>query len=176
MGKSVRWVIVALALTFASAFIAWAILFGGNLHARFQADSLVAAVRSMQVGSTTLEETRPLLERYRASTLPASFTGQYEADKGFYVRVGHENMERLAERFYFWRYVGLAFWGAGAEMYFRNGRLRELRFSVVTEVNRQRQFREGFSLTTEQSLGNNEFDMSGGHMTGSSRHQSESLW
>lgn len=170
MGKSVRCIIAALAVTSAGAFITWAILFGVNLHSRFQAQSLVAAVRSMQVGSTTLEETRPLLERYRASTLPGSLTGQYGADTGFYVSVGHENIERLTERFYFLRYVGLAFWGAGAEMYFRNGRLCELRFSVGTEVNRHGEFREGLSLTTEQSLGKNEFDMSGGHVTGGSRY------
>ena len=160
----------ALALTVAGAFLAWAILFGVNLHARFQAQSLVAAMRSMQVGSTTLEEIRPLLERYRASTLPASFTGQYLADAGFYIGLGHENIERLRERFYFFRYVGLAFWGAGGEMYFRNGRLCELRFSVGTEVNRKGEFREAFSLTTEQSLGKNEFVMSGGHVTGGGRY------
>jgi hypothetical protein len=164
----VRWVGVLIVLTVAGFFLAWAILFGINLHARFQAQSLVAAVRSMQVDSTTLEETRPLLERYRASTLPASFTGQYLADTGFYINVGHESIEKLGERFYFLRHFGLAFWGAGAEMYFRNGRLCELRFSVETEVNRKGEFREGFSLTTEQSLGKNEFVMSGGHVTGGS--------
>jgi hypothetical protein len=140
----VRWVGVLIVLTVGGFFLAWAILFGINLHARFQAQSLVAVVRSMQVDSTTLEETRPLLERYRASTLPASFTGQYLADTGFYINVGHESIERLGERFYFLRYVGLAPWGAGAEMYFRNGRLCELRFSVGTEVNRKGEFREGF--------------------------------
>lgn len=168
--RRVRWVAAALALTAAGTFLAWAILFGINLHARFQAQSVAAAVRSMQVGSTTLEESRPLLERYRASTVPASFTGQYLADTGFYINVGHANLERLGERFYFLRYAGLAFWGAGAEMYFRNGRLCELRFSVGTEVSRKGKFREGFSLTTEQSLGKNEFVMSGGHVTGGSRY------
>ena len=44
----------------------------------------------------------------------------------------------------------------------------ELKFSVGTEVDRKGEFREGYSLTTEQSLGNNEFIMSGGHMTGGS--------
>lgn len=170
MDKSIRWAIATLALTSASAFVAWAILFGVDLHSRFQAQSLVAAVRSMQVGSITLEETRPLLERYHASALPVSLTGQYEADTGFYVSVSHENIQRLSERFYFLRYAGLAFWGAGAEMHFRNGRLCELRLSVGTEVNRKEQFREGFDLTTEQSIGKNEFVMSGGHVTGASRY------
>ena len=55
-------------------------------------------------------------------------------------------------------------------MYFRIGRLCELEFSVGTEVNRKGDFREGFSLTTEQSLGKNEFVMSGGHVTGGSRY------
>ena len=164
----VRWVGVLIVLTVAGFFLAWAILFGINLHARFQAQSLVAAVRSMQVGSTTLEESRPLLERQRASTLPASLTGQYMADTGFYIRVGHENW--LRERFYFLRYVGLAPWGAGAEIYFRDGRLCELRFSVGTEVNKKEEFREAFSLTTEQSLGKNPFEISGGHVTGGSRY------
>ena len=168
--RRVRWVVAALSLMAAGAFLAWAILFGVNLHARFQGQSLAAAVRSMQVGSTTLEETRPLLERYRANTVPASFTGQYLADTGFYINVGHENIEKLGERFYFLRYVGLAFWGAGAEMYFRNGRLCELTFSFGTEVSRKGDFREGFSLTTEQSLGKNKFIMSGGHVTGGSRY------
>ena len=155
-------------LTVAGLFLAWAVLFGINLHARLQAQSLVVAMRSMQVDSTTLEETRPLLERYHASPVPASFTGQYLADIGFYINVGQESIERLGERFYFLRHVGLAFWGAGAEMYFRNGRLCELKFSVGTEVNRKGEFREGFSLTTEQSLGKNEFVLSGGHVTGGS--------
>ena len=124
----------------------------------------------MQVGVTTLEETRPLLKRYRASTLPALYTGQHSADAGFYVNVRNESIENLRERFYFLRYVGLAHWGAGAEMYFRNGHLCELRFGVGTEVNRKADFREGFFLSTEQSLGKNEFDMSGGHVTGGSRY------
>ena len=107
---------------------------------------------------------------YRASTLPASFTRQYSADLGFDIDVRNENIESLRERFYFLRYVGLASWGAGAEMYFRNGRLCELRFSVGTEVNRKGDYREGFSLSTEQSIGKNEFGMSGGHVTGGSRY------
>lgn len=166
----VRWVGVLIVLTVAGFFLAWAILFGINLHARFQAQSLVEAVRSMQVGVTTLEETRPLLEQYRASTLLALYTDQYSADAGFAISVSHEDIEDLRERFYFLRYVGLAPWGTGTEMYFRNGRLCELRFSVGTEVNRKGDFREGFSLTTEQSLGKNEFEMSGGHVTGGSRY------
>jgi len=35
----------------------------------------------------------------------------------------------------------------------------ELKFSVGTEVDRKGEFREGYSLTTEQCLGNNEFIM-----------------
>jgi hypothetical protein len=124
----------------------------------------------MQVGVITLEETGPLLERYRASTLPALYTGQYAADAGFDINVSHEEIENLRERFYFLRYLGLAPWGAGTEMYFRNGRLCELRFSVGTEVSRKGESREAFALTTEQSLGENEFDMSGGHVTGGSRY------
>jgi hypothetical protein len=166
----VRWVGALIVLTVAGVLLAWAILFGISLHARFQAQSLVVAVRSMQVGSTTLEETRPILARYHASTLPALYTDQYSADVGFSVHVGHENIEGLGERFYFLRYVGLAPWGAGAEIYFKNGRLCELRFSVGTEVNRKGDFREGFDLSTEQSLGKNEFVMSGGHVTGGSRY------
>ena len=166
----VRWVGGLIILMVTSAFLEWAIFFGINLHSRFQAQSLVEAVRSMQVGVTTLEETRPLLKRYRASTLPASFTRQYSADLGFDIDVRNENIESLRERFYFLRYVGLASWGAGAEMYFRNGRLCTLRFGVGTEVNRNGDFREGFSLTTEQSLGVNEFYISGGHVTGGSRY------
>lgn len=168
--RRVRWLVAALALTVAGAFLAWAIPFGINLHARFRAQSLVTAVRSMQVGSTTLEETRPLLERYRANTIPAFYLVSHSADAGFYMHVGHESMKRLEERFYFFRYAGLAFWDAGAAMYFRDGRLCELSFSVQTEVNRKGDFREGFYLSTEQSLGNNEFSMSGGHMTGGSRY------
>jgi hypothetical protein len=168
--RRVRWILATLTLTVAGAFLAWAILFGISLHARFQAQSLVVAVRSMQVGSATLQETRPLLERYRAGTLPTSFTTQYLADTGFYIRLGHDNIERLGERFYFLRYIGLAPWGAVAEMSFRKGRLCELRFSVGTEVNRNSEFREGLYLTTEQFLGKNEFVMSGGHMTGGSRY------
>jgi hypothetical protein len=50
----------------------------------------------------------PKLYRYRASTLPASVTGQYSGDTGFYITVGDEIIERLSERFYFLRYVGLS--------------------------------------------------------------------
>ncbi len=123
----------------------------------------------MQVGSTTLEETRLILAQYHANTLPALYTDQYKADAGFSVQVGYEN-EELRERFYFLRYVGLAPWSAGAEIYFKNGRLCELRFSVATEVKRKGDFREGFDFSTEQSLGKNEFNMTGGHMTGGSRY------
>ncbi len=37
--RRVRWVLAVLALTAAGAFLAWAILFGVNLPARFQAQS-----------------------------------------------------------------------------------------------------------------------------------------
>jgi hypothetical protein len=168
--RRVRWVGVLVLLTVAGFLLPWAILFGLNLHARFQAQSLVEAVGSMRVGVTTLEDTRLLLKQYRASTLSDFYTSQYSADAGFDINVSHEDIENLRERFYFLRYVGLAPWGASTEMYFRNGRLCELRFSVGTEVNRKVDFREGFSLTTEQSLGKNEFEMSGGHVTGGSRY------
>ena len=125
--RRIRWVVAAPVLTAAGAFLAWAILLGVNLHARFKAQSLVVAIRSMQVGSTTLEETRPILARYRASALPASFIGPHSADIGFGISVRHETMEKVGERFYFLRYVGLAPWGAVTEIYFRKGRLCELR-------------------------------------------------
>jgi hypothetical protein len=49
-------------------------------------------------------------------------------------------------------------------------RLCESRFSAGTEVNREGDSRKGFYLSTEQSLGKNEFIISGGHMTGGSRY------
>ena len=174
MGKArIRWarrVGALMALMAGGTFLAWAVLFAINLQARFQAQSLVIAVRSMQVGSTTLEETRPLLARYRANALDATYTRQYSADIGFVIHVGHEHIEELGERFYFLRYAGLAPWGVGTEMYFRSGRLCELRLGAGTEVNKKEGFREGVDLSTEQSLGNKEFEMSGGHMTGGSRY------
>jgi hypothetical protein len=102
--RRVRWVIAALALTTACAFLAWAIL----LAARAFSGAIPCGRSTFyEVGSTTLEETRPILARYRASTLPASVTGQYSGDTGFYI-VGDEIIERLGERLYFLRYVGLS--------------------------------------------------------------------
>jgi len=65
----VRWIGVLTVLTVAGFLLASTIFFGLNPHARFQAQSLVQTVGSMQVGVTTLEDTRLLLKQYQASTL-----------------------------------------------------------------------------------------------------------
>ena len=117
--RGVRFALAALALTAAGGFLLWVILFGISLHARFQAQSLIVALRSMQVGSTTLEEARPTLTQYRFSTVPDSFARSYSADTGFDITVGDKFIERLSERFYFLRYLGLALWDSDAAMYFR---------------------------------------------------------
>jgi len=73
----------------------------------------------------------------------------------------------LGERFYFLRYVGLASWWAGTEMYFRDGTLCVLRFSMETETTKRYQFRDGYHLqTTASSERKTEFMMSGGAMDG----------
>ncbi len=162
MFRRVRFARNALALTVACTLLLWAILFGVNLHRRLQAQSVVAALRTMQVGSTTLEEARPILARYHAATLPASFTNQYSADYGFWIAEANPIPDRLTDRFYFLRYLGLGLWESYTEIYFRNGRLCLLRFSFWTEVTRKQEFRQGFCLETRQSLGEKEFEMSGG--------------
>jgi hypothetical protein len=163
--RLIRFARTALALT-AAALLLWATLFGVNLRRRFRAQSVVMALRSMQVGSTTLEEAQPILARYAAGTLPASFTSAYSADYGFWIGESNPIPDRLTDRFYFLRYLGLALWESDTEMYFRNGRLCLLRFSVWTEVTRKQEFRQGFRLETTQSLGQKEFVMSGGAVTG----------
>ncbi len=160
--RRVRFALAALALAAAGALLLWAILFSINLHARLQAQSLIVALRSMQVGSTTLEEARPILTQYRFRTVPDYFARSYSADTGFDILVGDKIIEGLGERFYFLRYLGLALFYSDAAMYFRDGRLCHLTFSVTTEVNRKEELRQGFALSTRQSLGKNEFVMSGG--------------
>jgi len=165
--RRVRFALAALALTAAGGLLLWASLFSINLHARLQAQSLLVALRSIQVGSTTLEEARPILTRYRFRTVPDSFARSYSADTGFDIIVGDKFIVGLSERFYFLRYLGLALFYSDAAMYFRDGRLCHLTLSVTTEVNRKAEFRQGFRLGTRQSLGKNEFEMSGGVAGGS---------
>jgi hypothetical protein len=163
--------VVTLALLATGVVLAWTVLFGINLHGRFQAESLVAAVHSMQVGTSTLEEVRPMMARYRTHVASSFVAKQYAADTGFYVGLGNKYIARMGERFYFLRYVGLAPWGAGAEIYFRNERICELRLSVSIETKKVERHREGFDLSTEESFpANNDFVISGGHVTGGSRY------
>jgi hypothetical protein len=170
MNPRVAWV-VALALPAIGAVLAWTALFGINLHERFQAESLVAAVRSMQVGTSTLEEIRPMLARYRTHVAPPFIANQYSVDIGFYVGLGNQYIARMGDRFYFVRYVGLAPWGAGAEIYFKNDRICELRLSALIETKKVEGHRMGFHLSTEESFpSNNGFVISGGHVTGGSRY------
>jgi hypothetical protein len=77
--------VVTLALLATGVVLAWTVLFGINLHERFQAESLVAAVHSMQVGTSTLEEVRPMMARYRTHVASSFVAKQYAADTGFYV-------------------------------------------------------------------------------------------
>lgn len=163
--RSVRWLRNSLIVVGAAALLAWMILFSIDLYAHSQAQSLVSAVRSMS-DATTLEEFRPTLARYRASTLPASWSAQYSADTGFDINVSNQTIAKLGLRFYFLRYIGLAPWGAGVEIYFRNGRLCQLRYTVATETSAKNQFREGFAISTEESFpGKGEYFVSGSHMT-----------
>jgi hypothetical protein len=165
--RFVRWLRMSLVLATAVTFCAWAILFGINLRERFQAQSVLVAIRSMQVGTTTLEQARPILAAHHAETFSAAFTGQYSADIGFAMLFPTRTIAMLGERFYFLRYVGLASWWAGTEMYFRDGTLCVLRFSMETETTKTYQFREGYHLqTTASSERKTEFMMSGGAMDG----------
>jgi len=170
MNRRVPWV-AALALPVIGAFLTWAVLFGLNLHECSQAQSLIAAVNSMHVGTSTIEEVRPLLASFHTYVAEPWIAKQYSADTGIYLGFGNRFMARLGDRFYFLRYVGLAPWAANAEIYFRNNRICELRVALLLETKKIEGSRVGFALSTRQSSAPADgFVISGGHVTGGSRY------
>lgn len=161
----VRWVGVLMVLTVAGFFLAWAILFGINLRARYRAQSLVVLVRSMKPGSTVLEDVRPMLQRYGAKNLASTYNPSNcrSADTGYSIELANNTVARLGWRFPFLRYVGLAPWGAGGEMFFDHGQLCFLRYSVGTVRSGPGQSIEPFEITTtESSTGERLYDIAGG--------------
>jgi uncharacterized membrane protein YdcZ (DUF606 family) len=101
MNRRVAWV-VALALAI-GAVLAWAVLFGINLRERSQSQSLIAAVNSMHVGTSTLEEIQPVLTRYRTYVAEPWMAKQYSADSGIYLGFGNQFIARMGDRFYLLR-------------------------------------------------------------------------
>jgi hypothetical protein len=162
--------IVALALAI-GAVLAWAILFGINLRERSQAQSLIAAVNSMHVGTSTLEEVRPMLARFHTYVAEPWVAKQYSAETGLHVGFGDQFMAKMGDRFYFLRYIGLSPWTANAEIYFSNDRICELRVALLLETKKVEGHRLGFFLSTRQSSVTDErFVITGGHVTGGSRY------
>jgi hypothetical protein len=163
VARFVRWSSRLSVLAGVTAFFAWLILFGINLHARSQAQSLLVEVSSLQVGTTTLEQARPILAAHHAETVSPTFSEQYSADIGFVMFPSNRTIRILEYRYYFLRYVGLAYWWFRTEMYFRNGTLSVLRVTMQTIANNQ----DGYTLETlESSARDTEFMMSGGIVEG----------
>jgi hypothetical protein len=170
MNRCVAWV-AALALPVVGTFLCWAVLFGISLHERSQAQSVIAAVNSMQVGTSTFEEVRSKLARYHTYVTEPWVAKQYSADSGIYLGFGNRIMARMGDRFSFLRYVGLAPWAANTEIYFRNKRVCELRVELLLETKKINGNRAGYFLSTRQSSDVAErFVISGGHVTGGSRY------
>lgn len=159
-------VILRLILVVVICFLlAWASLFILTLRARYQSQSLLVAVRSMKVGAATLAEVQPVLARYPVTNdSPSDFSGQCRsADAGYSISLGSRTVATLGLRFPFLRYLGLAPWGSGAEMFFENGRLCKLRYTVGVETNAPGKIRNRFNISTEESFpGRNEYSFSGG--------------
>jgi hypothetical protein len=163
--------VVALASVVIGALLAWAVLFGLSLHERSQAQSFIAAVNSIHVGTSTLEEVRPMLARYHTYVAEPWVAKQYSAQTGIYLGFGSQFGARLGDRFYFLRYIGLAPWAANAQIYFKDNRVCELRVALFLETKKVEGNREGFVLSTQQSSAADEiFAIVGGHVTGGSRY------
>jgi hypothetical protein len=162
--------VVALSLAI-GAVLAWVVLFGINLRERSQAQSLIAAVNSMHVGTSTLEEVRSMLARYHTYVVEPWIAKQYSAETGLYLGFGDQFMAKMGDRFYLLRYIGLSPWSANAEIYFSNNRICELRVALVLETKKVEGDRVGFFLSTRQtSAADERFVISGGHVTGGSRN------
>jgi hypothetical protein len=170
MNRRAAWV-AALALPVIGVFPAWAVLFGISLRERSQAQSLIAAVNSMHVGTSTLEEVRPMVARSHAYALDPSIAKYHSADTIIYLVAGNQFMGRIGDRFYFLRYIGLSPWAVNAEIYSRNNRICELSVKLSLETQKVEGNRVGFMLSTQQSSNVGErFIISGGHLTSSSRY------
>jgi hypothetical protein len=170
MNSRAAWV-AALAVPVIGTFLCWAVLFGISLHERSQAQSLIATVNAMQVGTSTLDEVRSKLASYHTYVAEPWVAKQYSADTGIYLGFGNRIMARMGDRFYFLRHIGLAPWAANAEIYFRNNRICELRIALFVETKKVEGNRVGFDLSTRQSSdAADRFMISGGHVTGGSRY------
>jgi hypothetical protein len=159
--------VVALSQPLIGAFLSWATLFGINLRERSQAQSFIDALNSMCVGTSTLEEVRPMLARYHPAVVEAWMAKQYGAESGLYFGFGNQLIARMGNRFYFLRYVGLAPWATNAEIFFRDNRICTLRVTLALEIKKVERNRVGFNLSTRQSSEADEkFVISDGHVTG----------
>jgi hypothetical protein len=125
----------------------------------------------MHVGTSTLEEVRPMLASYHTHVAEPWVARQYSADTGIDLGFGNRFMARMGDRFYFLRYIGLAPWAANAEIYFRNNRICELRVELFLETKKVEGDRVGFDLSTRQSSdAADEFVISGGQVTPGSQY------
>jgi hypothetical protein len=148
--------------------IGWLYLFAGSVRESQRARSFLNEIRPLKVGSTTLEEARPLLARYAAENLPPSDLSGIcpVADTGYVIQFRAKLTLPFAMRFPFLRYVGLVPWGAASDIYFQNGRLCALRYSVGTTRYAQYHVLETFDIRTiESSSAADDYDLGGGGNT-----------
>ena len=149
-------------LTLVFVLLAWTFLFGSSVRERRQAEALLAAFQSMKTGSTTLNEVQPILAAYSVSNLAGPSCGGHPASKGYSISLADKKLFALETRLPFLRFLGLSPWGAGADLFFNEGKLCHLRFSVGTEITILDHTRGVVNMAAEESTPGREMLISSG--------------
>jgi hypothetical protein len=105
-----------------------AALFAATLRTRRRAESLVASLRRLRVGTSTFQDVQPLLIAYGAAKLTHSNCAG--GDDGYGIQVMNSTINRLGLSHPMLLNLGVRPWGATAALSFKAGHLCEYRFDL----------------------------------------------
>jgi hypothetical protein len=116
-----------------AAVVAQFPLFLANLHTRHRAESLLISLRSLQLKLSTVEDTKPLLDRYKAEKIRVG-SGCASADAAYDILLTNDTIDYLGVNHPFLLKLGVRPVSAQAVLLFSGNRLCKLSYSVVTLI------------------------------------------
>jgi hypothetical protein len=125
-------------------------LFVANLKTRRKAESLLASLRTLKVGTSTLDDAQPILVAFNAAKMPHGNCSRPAI--GYGIHIGNKTISYLGVNHSWLLRAGLRPWGVSATLSFADGHLCEFTYTASALLAGGQLPRKDANLTSAQAI------------------------
>jgi hypothetical protein len=141
---------LVIAAMLALILVAQLTLFVANLETRRKAESLLASLRTLKVGTSTLDDAQPILVAFNAEKMPHGNCSRPAV--GYGIHLGNKTISYLGVNHTWLLRAGLRPWGVSATLSFADGHLCEFTYTSSALLAGGQLPRKDANLTNAQAI------------------------